>query len=805
MKVNIMSPLDIALSYLRAGYSIVPIKLDKSKSPSISWKKYQIERMTEEDAQRIWGHSPAPGFAIVCGKVSGNLEVIDFDDYAMYEQYALIVNNAGYGDLLNSLTLIQTPRPGVHAYLRVEPESVIPGNSKLAERRISRETLIETRGEGGYVLAPGSPGACHPTGKEYVCMQGNLLNLSPISSSDWDSLRALAMALTEVEPALDEKERASTPKPEYPDELKPGADYNLRGNYEAVLEEHGWRRLHTSGTCTYWCRPGKTQGISASTNHNDSGLFWCFSSNAYPFEPNRSYTPMAVYAMLLHGGNYSGAAKQLAQDGYGSAPKSQGFKVSRPGSNGMPQRERSSTPLTEEENRVGKDLVTLNNLELAHMWARENENTFAYLEGDRYWKCDGRLWEYSSIEAVMKSIQDFLERMQEEGQSFTINRSKVTDVQFLSRHLIGPKRADIFDGKADWIPLRNGVYDMATGCLIPHSPANNISRITDYDYDPAATCPRFLQFLDEVIIEENSSPCLENINALQLAFGYQLIPSNRLQTSLLLIGSGSNGKGVLTRVMEKLVGAKSVTSIPIEQLHDPYHRADLQGKLIGFVNEPDAKSMVKNGNWFKAIVGGDPISARRPTEKVFSFTPYCRLVISCNEMPRTKDLSNGYFRRIVIIEFRRQFDNPDTTLDDQLTAELPGIFNWAVQGLQRLIEDPHLKIASESSRKLISAYKRDEDNVLRFMDETYERGISDQDRIPATDIYYEYKQWCESNGEYLVRGDLFGKKLSKMGYESRAYRGYKDNRSMTIKYRLPIIKIGDEPAKVEVPISDLPL
>ena len=173
-----MTPLDYALAYLKAGYSVIPIKADGSKAPDLpTWAEYQKRLATMEELRR-WFADPNRGIGIVCGQISGNLEVIDFDDDAAF---AAFVSSVGLM-AISSIPQVKTPSGGRHLYFH--RASKPPGNRKLSQRPIEVaegtegahlikgiwcriKTLVETRGEGGQVVAPGSPPGCHVTKRPY--------------------------------------------------------------------------------------------------------------------------------------------------------------------------------------------------------------------------------------------------------------------------------------------------------------------------------------------------------------------------------------------------------------------------------------------------------------------------------------------------------------------------------------------------------------------------------------------------------------------------------------------------------------
>jgi hypothetical protein len=181
MPVSLPPVLACARSYAQAGLSVMPIlpcnrckNPAKGKEPALStWKRYQIELPIADEVD-YWFGDGQHGIAILCGQISGGLEVIDFEDGALFEQWRERVEGETPG-LLARLPVVRTPRPGRHVYYRSDR---FEGSKKLA-RTADGQTLIERRGEGGYVLAPGSPASCHPSGRCYEHVSGPLLTATP--------------------------------------------------------------------------------------------------------------------------------------------------------------------------------------------------------------------------------------------------------------------------------------------------------------------------------------------------------------------------------------------------------------------------------------------------------------------------------------------------------------------------------------------------------------------------------------------------------------------------------------------------
>jgi len=322
-----------ALDYIRSGFSVVPTGADKIPIVS-SWKKRQLKIPAESTVIKEFSRNGAR-VAVVAGKVSGNLECIDFDlKGKRFEQCCELVDKDAPG-LIEKLVIQQTPSTGYHVMYRC-PEAQITGNGKLAFEKIKvsgpgeheldgksytavaegneyfiRVCSIETRGEGGYFLAAPSPG--------YVMKQHSLSQVPEITPAERDILVEAAKALNQWVP---EPIEPRSSRPAKPGELSPGDDYNRRGDIQSLLMENGWQPTgRKAADGEHWRRPGKNKGQSA-TLFNNSNLY-VFSTNAAPFESETNYSPFGIYACLKHNGDFNAAAKELSRQGYGIKAESQ--------------------------------------------------------------------------------------------------------------------------------------------------------------------------------------------------------------------------------------------------------------------------------------------------------------------------------------------------------------------------------------------------------------------------------------------------------------------------------------------------
>jgi predicted P-loop ATPase len=306
--------LSAALDLLRSGLSVIPIAADGSKSPPKKWKEFQSRRASEEELKTLF--CGECGIGVIGGAVSGGLEIIDFDRPGAFDVWQKLVDDIAPG-LVDRLAIVRTP-DGHHAYFR---SPLAQGNQKLAvaskpfEKRGKKCTVIvETRGEGGYVVAPGSPLAVHSSGLPYEHMAGvSLTDLTMLTDEERSILFSTARAMNEhaKEEAKEKHEtKDATGK-------RPGDEFAARTSWSEILQPHGWTVVRSFGSVTHWQRPGKSdKGISATTGHCGEMLY-VFSSNAQPFEDGRAYGKFSAFSLLNHAGDFGKAAKDLADRGFG--------------------------------------------------------------------------------------------------------------------------------------------------------------------------------------------------------------------------------------------------------------------------------------------------------------------------------------------------------------------------------------------------------------------------------------------------------------------------------------------------------
>lgn len=315
-----------ALRYHEGGLNVLPLKLDTSRKPSVFWRSYIAEDPFPWYLACRYFDRPQPaGIAIVCGRTSGGLEVIDIETHWYWLELERAV-----GDRFdfNRLPQVLPPRGGRHLYYRC-PEFGV--GEKLACNS-EGEVRIEFRGQGHYIVAPGSPACVHRLNKPYKLVNGDLASVPTITSEERKLIHEAAKKFDErpermkKPKPLSSSERKRPARPStYDDDLaktlfdlygieprlRPGDEFNLRATWDEVLDPLGWEAVETSGEVTLWRRPGKSDGVSATTNYGGSDLLHVFSTSCDPLEAGESYQKFAVFALTRFDGDFGRAAKEV--------------------------------------------------------------------------------------------------------------------------------------------------------------------------------------------------------------------------------------------------------------------------------------------------------------------------------------------------------------------------------------------------------------------------------------------------------------------------------------------------------------
>ena len=276
-----------------------------------------------------------------------------------------------------------------------------------------------------------------------------------------------------------------------------------------------------------------------------------------------------------------------------------------------------------------------------------------------------------------------------------------------------------------------------------------------YDYDPKATCPKFLEFLEQMMKGDK-----ERILLLQQWAGYLFLPSLGEQKFLICYGSGANGKGVFTKILEELVGPENCSHVSLHRFGDPFALYSTLGKLLNSTSESGKSLTAHVETILKAYVAGDRMTFEQKYRDPIQATPTAKVMICTNELPAFTDSSEGIWRRVILLPWEVAIppDQQDKKLVSKLREELPGILNWALDGMRKL-EEVGGFIQPKKCVDALSEYRIECNSAVEFLKSRCQEGSQ---RTECKYLYETYETWCEDKGVAPVRNAEFGKAVRRV-------------------------------------------
>ncbi|MBI1741547.1 hypothetical protein HYR54_00585 [Candidatus Acetothermia bacterium] len=321
-----------------------------------------------------------------------------------------------------------------------------------------------------------------------------------------------------------------------------------------------------------------------------------------------------------------------------------------------------------------------------------------------------------------------------------------------------------WDADSWLLGIENGVLDLHTGRLREGRREDKITMGAGVVFGHDATCPRWLQFLDEIFPSDRNL-----IDYIQRAIGYSLTGDTSEQCLFLCYGTGANGKTVFMTALRSALGDYAANT-PFQTFEDIRSQtstndvAALYGKRLVTSAETKERTGLNEAR-VKAMTGGDPVTARFLFREFFSYVPTYKIWLAVNHKPMVTDESYGFWRRIRLIPFQAQFppEKADKRLIETLKQEAPGILTWAVQGCltwqRQGLEPP--KIVTQAT----SEYQAESDLFGQFLEECciQKQGLW----CYAKALYGTYKHWCEQNNVDPISSTAFGRRLSERGFQKQ--------------------------------------
>jgi P4 family phage/plasmid primase-like protien len=313
--------------------------------------------------------------------------------------------------------------------------------------------------------------------------------------------------------------------------------------------------------------------------------------------------------------------------------------------------------------------------------------------------------------------------------------------------------------------LENGLLNVETLELSPHTPDHYALSKLPVSYDPHADCPAIKKFLVEVLYPED-------IPFIQEWAGFHLWRGYPVAVAALFVGDGANGKSTLIGLFRAFLGPKNIAAVPLQAFErNTFAKATLFGKMANMYPDLSDEALRQVGV-FKALTGGDTITAERKYGQPFNFMNIAKLTFSCNKVPEVWEDSDAFFRRIWIVQFPNQFlgEKADADLLAKLTTqnELSGFLNWALEGLKRLRENRWHFTGTRSTADVKADYIRRSDTVKAFLNGCTKKEVAGW--VTKDDLYAAYCQYCRERNLISKERQAFFEKLPQVGQFGKSQR-----------------------------------
>jgi P4 family phage/plasmid primase-like protien len=313
-----------------------------------------------------------------------------------------------------------------------------------------------------------------------------------------------------------------------------------------------------------------------------------------------------------------------------------------------------------------------------------------------------------------------------------------------------------------FIQLADGTLNIATGERVPHSPDVPILTKLPVHYVPGRpcdACPEWLTFIKTTFDRDDIPLCQE-------IAGDLLYRDYWHKSAFMFIGPGDNGKSLFFAVLVAMLGDNNVATRSLQDIDkNRFAAADLYGKFAN-IHADISSDELRHTGMLKMLTGKDNVSAERKHQHAFTFVNYAKLLFSGNELPYTRDRTPAFFDRWILIEMPHVFKkHPDTALGElqadvelptKLLAELPGILQWALGGLRRLLKNKDFT-RSKASERVRERWIARTDSIRHFV-ENYVYA-SPGSRIEKDEFYNLYIDFCDEYGLIAVEKEKVGRRL----------------------------------------------
>ncbi|RVE92453.1 hypothetical protein CN235_18060 [Sinorhizobium meliloti] len=379
--------------------------------------------------------------------------------------------------------------------------------------------------------------------------------------------------------------------------------------------------------------------------------------------------------------------------------------------------------------------------------------------GQFTWKFDPKgVWKQCDDRELKQRVQTTLA-----DENHAVTAARVSGVAEVLKNEIFKADHEFNRGNPESVNCLNGELEL-TGDqwhLQPHRREFYRTTQIPVAYDPTVRAPLFEQFMIDVFRDDPDRN--DKITVVLEMMGYSLMGHANREKFMLLIGAGANGKSVILATLESLLGKENVAGVQPANFDNRFQRGHLNQKLANIVTELKQGETIADAE-LKAITSGEPATVEHKNKDPFVMRPFATCWFGTNHMPHTRDYSDAFFRRAIVVPFNRVFapHEQDTGLKEKLAAELPGILNHALWAYAGVVKRGGFTVPA-SSFDAQRKWQIEANQVAQFVEDRCE--VRSDGRATIEFLYATYQGWAQSVGVRQALGQRhFCDRLEQLGF-----------------------------------------
>lgn len=354
---------------------------------------------------------------------------------------------------------------------------------------------------------------------------------------------------------------------------------------------------------------------------------------------------------------------------------------------------------------------------------------------------DGKIWrEFTEAEVEAFATQHFSptatngKRSEFKGLLYATN---VVDSEFFGKSNHG------------YVNFKNGILRLQDRLLIPHSPDYGFNYVLPYDYNPHAKCPEFTQLMKNITLEDEE---LQNLLLEYVGYAISGKKASVGSKALILTGGGSNGKSTFLNVIKMLIGKQCYSAVSLSDMSNPNARYSMVGKLFNICEEEEEDALRSGTAMFKSITTGGDILVKKLYADTMPMRIDAKLILSCNDLPNSRDNNYAIYRRMLIVPFRAKFTKStgiDKGIEERVEGEMSGVYNVVLDALDRFLANNGMFSDAKAAEAALEEYRYSNSFYNQFVEANLEVGEA-EDYIAANDLMSMFNTWAQANNVRLV-------------------------------------------------------